>query len=68
MNKKYCRNEKGICKQVFIRLIGLDKCIHVCGNFAGSNYPLHSLKVTKYGIERCKPCLSKFGHEQARNK
>lgn len=70
MEKRYCRNDKGLCSQVFMQPIGLSGYVLLCGNFCDPvKDRLHLLNHTRHGIVRLKECRAKFKeHKQtARN-
>jgi hypothetical protein len=62
MEKRYCRNNKGLCSQVFMRPIGFEGRVLLCGNFIDPQIKgrLHLLNETKHGVVRLKECRSKF--------
>lgn len=71
MEKRYCRNSKGLCSQVFIRPIGFEGYVLLCGNFSDPKVEgrLHLLKQTRHGIVRLKECRAKFKeHKQIATK
>lgn len=62
MEKRYCRNDKGLCSQIFMRPIGFDGYVLLCGCFSDPNVKgrLHLLNKTRHGIVRLKECRAKF--------
>ena len=58
MEKRYCRNNKGLCSQVFMRPLGFEGYVLLCGNFSDPIIKgrLHLLNQTRHGIVRLKEC------------
>lgn len=63
MERKHCRNSKGLCQQLFAYLIGLEGYVTVCGAFEDPKVKgrLHLLKETKRGFLRLGKCRKKYG-------
>jgi hypothetical protein len=62
MEKRYCRNAKGLCQQIFMRPLGFSGYVLLCGNFCDpvEKGRLHLLKQTRSGIIRHKECRDKY--------